>query len=184
MIVPDGFPCDACGLLAEARGKPFTNVIEAVFSLHADVYHLTNTAKEQGFYLSNLPVFKIPRSLRIESRRQYQKGLVQYQNLYGYTRHKNSILEQTAGVHVSFTNPRNVYDSESKKCYEYNAMFDFPQLFQSLDNAFEDEIKSTKRRPGFYEIKPDGRVEYRSLPSNVDFDKLIDVLSTLMEKTW
>ena len=55
-------------------------------------------------------------------------------------------------------------------------MFDFVQIIRKLDEAFKGEIKAAKRLPGFYEIKPDRRVEYRSLPNDVDLGKIIKTL--------
>jgi hypothetical protein len=41
---------------------------------------------------------------------------------------------------------------------------------------FAKEIAGARRRPGFYEIKSDGRIEYRSLPNTINKHKLISVL--------
>jgi hypothetical protein len=49
-------------------------------------------------------------------------------------------------------------------------------MIMSFDNTFKDEIRKSGRNPGFYEVKGDGRIEYRSLPNNVDMGKVEMVL--------
>ena len=122
VVVPDGFPADECGLLAEARGQPFTSVEEAVFSLQADTYRLTKQFEAKGLVLVDLPIGKIDKAVRLQAARHYDKGRTQYQNLYGYEAYRNAMNEQTAGIHVSFTCPVTVcYDkAEDDKSPEPN----------------------------------------------------------------
>lgn len=176
IVVPPQLGADESGVLAEARGNPFSNVTEAIFSLQASAYDLSKRAEILKVSLIDHPLMNIPRSLKLEARRLYPKGLTRYQNLYGFQSHRNSVSEQTAGVHVSFTKTRE--EKVADRTFRCNEIFDFPQIFRKLDAAFATEIKESKRRPGFYELKADGRIEYRSLPANVDMDKLIDVLTT------
>ena len=183
--IPFGIPHDECGWLAEARSQPFTSIIDAVFSLKAAVYRIERQIADinkrpeftavSPLVLTDNPVMKMDRSVKLQAARYFPKGVIKYQNLYGHQCHKNSMREATAGVHVSFTDERSYRDKEGTE-RTYNINFDWPQIFIKLDAAFAEEIKASKRRPGFYEIKPDGRVEYRSLPANVDLDKLINVL--------
>ena len=59
----------------------------------------------------------------------------------------------------------------------------------SLDEKFFDrertlievnvELSKTTAKT-FYELKPNGRIEYGSLPANVDLDKVIKVLTPLI----
>ena len=178
-VVPAGMPFDECGILAEARGMPFDNIIDAVFSLRSEVYKIERMALAAGLTLDDCPVRKVPREVRHTASRQFSKGLTSYQNLYGHLEHKNRAGEQTAGVHVSFTCPHidRVRDENGRwRDIVCNEMFDFVQIFKKLDRDFSDEIKQAKRLPGFYEIKSDGRIEYRSLPANVNLDKVIDVI--------
>jgi hypothetical protein len=186
-----GLPYDDCGWLVEARGNPFHDPVDAIFSLKAEVFKIEqqliaiNANRSEGFLtLSDNPLMKVSKSVRLQASRRFAKGLTKYQNLYGHESHKNAMQEATAGVHVSFTQ-ENWYGNKCESCghcktQTYNVNFDWPQIFIKLDEAFADEIKESKRRPGFYEIKSDGRVEYRSLPANVDLDKLIKVLKSLI----
>ena len=178
-------PHDECGFLVEARGEPHALIIDAVFSLKASVYKIERQLADLNknvvlpYSLSDSPVLKVDRATRLKCSRHFVKGLTKYQNLYSYESHRNSLAEATAGIHVSFTCEESfhVKDGEYKK---YNANFDWAQIFIKLDKAFAEEIKTSKRRPGFYELKPDGRIEYRSLPANADLDKLIEVLTKVI----
>lgn len=187
VILPSmGIPFDECGLLAEARGEPHTNPVDAVFSLRAKVYEIDGMVKLAGWALSDKPFLKIPRNIMVETSRAHSKGITSHQNLYGYQAHRNAVNEQTAGIHISFTNPRVVNcrcgDKGVEACHKYFAMWDFVQVFRALDEAFKAEIKASKRNPGFYELKGDGRVEYRSLPADASLDKIIAVLTDLRKK--
>jgi len=173
-------PYDECGYLVEARGKPADNILEAVYLLKAEEHKLYAKAMENHYVLIVLPLDKIPPKLSLKLRRQFTKGITEYQNLYGYEAHRNGSLV-TAGLHISFTNPRTI---KNKEGYDIvvNGMFDYIQLFRLLDKEFKDEIKESKRNPGFYELKSDGRIEYRSLPNNVNLDKVIDVITKWEEE--
>ena len=173
--LPSSLTPDECGFLAEARGQACYSIREAVFSLKADIYRLDEEAKKLGLKLVRVPLLKVPQKAILKSRRMFSKGLLTYQNMYGYEEHKIS-GKKTAGIHISFTNPVQIRCAEDK--YEtHNAMFDFIQIIRKLDLAFKEEIKHSRRNPGFYELKSDGRIEYRSLPNNVEFEKIIRVLS-------
>jgi hypothetical protein len=176
---------DECGFLAEARGQPYGTIREAVFSLMADIHRLEQAAKALGLYLVKLPNADVPASEILKSRRQYSKGVLSYQNLYGHEAHKEK-RKKTAGIHISFTCARElnyyVKCGPNNEKYEdrhlsYQPVWDYVQVFRKLDLAFKEEIKNARRNPGFYELKPDGRIEYRSLPNDVDLMKIITVLS-------
>lgn len=180
VIAPTGLPFDSCGLLAESRGLPFSCPVEAVFSLKADIQRLTDKATKMGLQLVDEPIAKIPRETVIAASRKFVKGLVKHQNLYEYKSHRNNRSELTAAVHISFTDESSF--NHDKGVFKYNKMFDWVQLFKYLDKEFSLEIKEAKRNPGFYELKDDGRIEYRSLPANVNLDKVITVLKAFFEK--
>jgi hypothetical protein len=170
---------DECGFLAEARGQPYGTIREAVFSLMADIHRLEQAAAKLDLTLIKLPNADVPASEILKSRRQFSKGVLSYQNLYGHEAHKEK-RKKTAGIHVSFTcaASRTCFDSRKKEyTFHYQPIWDYVQVFRKLDLAFADEIKAAKRNPGFYELKSDGRIEYRSLPNDVDLMKIITVLS-------
>lgn len=163
-LVPSGIPNDA-GLLAEARGKPHSDPIEAAFSLKAAEERILRKLSH-GRQLSDAPVMTIPMEMRLEARREHTKDLIHFQNLYGHKHHPVEAEQMTAGVHVSVTRSRTIRVGDESR--EVNAMFDFAQFIIHMDERFGGEIEQASRYPGFYEIKGDGRVEYRSLPTNID----------------
>lgn len=179
VIVPSGVAADECGWLAEARGSAFGDITEAVYSLKASVHKLTLAAADEGVTLSDVPVMKLPREVRLKAARTFAKGTISYQSLYGFECHKNTLAEAVAGVHISFTCPDTISCGEHSRSYFKN--FDWAQIFLKLDKAFAVEIKEAKRRPGFYELKCDGRIEYRSLPANVNLDKVITVVTNILD---
>jgi len=187
VVVPSNLPMDCCGLLVEFRGSPFTSIEDAVGSAMAAELKvermMANNDELANLELSYLPVMDIDRATRIAAARLHEKGMIEYRNMYGHISHRNKIGEMTAGIHLSVTDERTEtvmsYDrdgGQNNKTVSHNVLWDFSSLFRLLDKMFVDEIKDSKRNPGFYELKHDGRIEYRSLPTNIDYGKLIDVV--------
>jgi hypothetical protein len=130
------------------------------------------------------PLFEIPRDLKVQAAKHYSKGQLKYENIYGYETHRCSTKLATASLHVSFTNEleRTYVDHKGNYVeHKYQGFIDHAKFIVALDKAFKKEIKEAKRNPGFYEVKYDGRIEYRSLPNNVSLDKLEEVLRGLLE---
>ncbi len=75
----------------------------------------------------------------------------------------------SAGLHVSVTNPRTIsyHDKKGEHSVTYYQNFDYAKIFNNISTEFAQEIKDSNRVEGFYEIKNDGRVEYRSLPASL-----------------
>ncbi len=189
MLVPPGIPHDECGWLVEARGKPCGDICDAVHSLMADLHrihllvinHRGQAVGGQNIFLSDVPVMPVSKSLRHQAARRFAKGLLRQQNIYGHERHRINSTEATAGIHISFTNQRTFRLADNATS-THNLMFDFLSIFKALDKSFKEEIRNAKRNPGFYELKGDGRIEYRSLPANVDLFKVIDVVSEAVKQ--
>lgn len=184
--VPKGVPYDSCGYLAEARGMPFASVEQAVFSLKAEEYRIGRMVENAGLLICDNPIEKLSRSFLLKNARTHAKGIVSFQNYLGHENHKLRYNqgERGAGVHVTFSNEkvyRSAYHTKDEVELSYYQNFDWVSIFRKLDVAFKDEIKLAKRLPGFYEVKGNGLVEYRSLPSNVDLMKLIDVLNGIIK---
>lgn len=181
VVVPQFIPHDECGWLVEARSRPFDSLVEAVYSLQASVHDIKQQLSCTAV-LSPEPVMKVSKEVRVEASRKYSKGLTRYQNLYGHIRHRFAGNEAGAGIHITFANILSYMDNKHHQ-HKAGINFDWPRLFRLLDVEFAQEIKDTKRRPGFYELKHDGKVEYRSLPSNVPYDKLIARVGSTL-KAW
>jgi len=168
LIPKDSYiPHDGCGWLIEYRSEPCTDIVDAVFSLRAHEYKTTEKLKKFGVSGVREPIMKPSKEVRMAARKRFIKSLVKFNNIYGYQCHKNTLAEAVAAVHISVT-----FSTEGKNG-SINKVWDFPDFIRYMDNKFEKEISEAKRRPGFYEIKDDGRVEYRSLPNNIDLTKLM-----------
>jgi hypothetical protein len=192
VVIPEGLPFDECGLLLEARGKPSTDIYEAVYSLMAEEKRIRDLVKLKypELIVSDSTVYSVDRKTKVSANRTYAKGVLSYRNIYGFEHHKNNLKEVTAGIHISFTNEHEMTwftseeigdhyrNNEHKQTFNLN--FDWLQVFLQLDTLFKKEITDAKRNMGFYEIKGDGRIEYRSLPSNVSMDKIISALNTIL----
>lgn len=186
VMVPTSIPHDDCGYQFEARSMPFEDVYEAVGSLRTDIRRIFRAVEEYNkthspnIFVSHDNIKKIPRDVTMQVRRVFSKGVHSFENLYGFTDHKQRRTEAQAGLHISFKVTRD-FSYENGRILKETPIWDFVSTFRKLDAAFADEIKKAKRNPGFYELKPDGRIEYRSLPNNVNLDKVEAVLSSILK---
>lgn len=191
VLVPYALPKDECGWLVEVRSDPHADVRKAIALFKAEIDEVYRKAKKEDVELLRVPLYEVPRDLKVQAARAYTKGLLRYQNIYGHETHKNLAKYATAAIHISFTEERTFSyrttglckecsRSESKE-FKYQGFIDHAKLIVGLDTAFKKEITKAKRNPGFYEVKSDGRIEYRSLPNDVDLDKVGDVLEVLLD---
>jgi hypothetical protein len=176
-IILPTLPIDGCGYLIEARGLPYDNIYEAVYSLNAEIHRIEDLLPSNVMLLDS-PVEKLSKEFLFKISRKYVKGLTKYQNIYGYSNHRIKNNERTAGVHISFTDTKSYYGKDNQK-FTYNQNFDWLSIFKALDSYFSDEIKDAKRNKGFYELKEDGRIEYRSLPADIDLNKVIRAINLI-----
>lgn len=187
VVVPRELPKDDCGYLVEARGEACNTIEQAVFSLLAEEYRIKKITEGLGLKLIEKPTAKLPQNIKNKIRRTYIKGLVSYQNIYGHEHHRTK--DATAGIHLSITSPQHYskmdagYTPPRTINKEYFAMFDWLQIFKKLDKEYATEIKEAKRNKGFYELKNDGRIEYRSLPNTVGLTTIIDTVNKILNST-
>lgn len=189
ILVPKSLPFDECGWLVEVRSEPHTSISMAMALLGAEKKVIDKRAEKAGVKLLYEPTFKIPRDLKVKAGRVHGKGIISYLNVYGHETHKNNTDLATASLHVSFTEEQTFNYSERSACkecshteykkFKYQGFIDHAKFIVGLDVAFKAEIAKARRNPGFYERKSDGRIEYRSLPNNVDLDKVVEVLEKL-----
>lgn len=183
ILVPNDLPYDECGWLAEVRSEPNADVVRAVYLLRAETTKVLKDAQRLGVVLDFSPLYPISRELKVQAARRFGKGRLAYRNLYGHETHRCSSKFATASLHVSFTNQQEFHYTDQDRqhrIHKHNGFVDHAKYVSYLDRAFKEEIKVAKRNPGFYEVKSDGRIEYRSLPNNVDLDKLTTVLVEML----
>jgi hypothetical protein len=177
---------DGGGYLAEARGKPYASIVEAVYSLYAAKKEIeigleTAAIRNKEEYTLSISPREALSAKQIDSlRRKYTKEIVKYNNYLGHLNHRVSGKIKTAGTHISLCEERSTYSARGPGI-KYNMNFDWMRWFLLFDKAFKEEIKNSYRNPGFYELKSDGRIEYRSLPNNINMDKLINVIQTFQK---
>jgi hypothetical protein len=179
ILVPAGLPYDECGWLVEVRSEPHHAIRSAIYLLKAEMAKVAEQATTAGVALDYVPLMEIPRTLKVQAARRYSKGLLRYKNIYGHETHRCSSKFATASLHISVTNEIAWHYTDEKgraQVHKYNGFVDHAKLIVLFDREFKSEIAAAKRNPGFYEIKPDGRIEYRSLPNNVDLEKVREVL--------
>lgn len=167
VICPAKVPMDECGWLAEARGKPHTDPLEAAYSLLADEKRLRTSAKENKVKLATISYAELSPELRREARRVYGKRNYPEGrgNIYGLDFDAKDEMAR-AGMHIHFSDFRVIKDEKGSEVHAHSQM-NMPKIIRALDQEFEQLIKDTKRLPGFYEMKGWG-FEYRSLPNTVD----------------
>ncbi len=202
------WPVDGGGLLLEDRGEPSTNVYQAVFSLRGRIRELidqisqrpihratTDHADDEWIVRADLSHIPKTNSTMDAVRRVAYKGPVKYRNLYSHTNHRKRNLLY-AGTHITFSDPQfRSFQSDltisitkgctCKRCTNrspetVNSLFDFHLLFKLLDAEFSTEIREAQRNIGFYELKDDGLVEYRSLPNTVPIMRLAEGLTRVL----
>lgn len=179
--VKEHLPLDGCGYLVEARGEAYPSIFDAIFSLMGKIEEIKYKLKDTEYELCDDPVRKVSKEMLIKVLRNHAKSTIKFNNYTGFTSNREKGSEKTAGVHLSITEEitQTIIVEKTIKEIKYYKNFDWMQIFLKLDKEFKQEIKEAKRNPGFYEIKNDGRIEYRSLPSNVNLIKLAEVIKEI-----
>lgn len=167
-----GIPHDEFPLLVEARGEPNFDIYQAVFSVKAEIekiVNLMNLNKITPVFLDWLEKDKQVKSVMTQILRRGIHKQISWENLYDLDVSEKNETHLAAGMHISFTDEGSYL--HEKGVFKYNKIFDFLKLFKKIEKEFGREIEASGRTKGFYEIKPDGRVEYRSLPATLILNK-------------
>jgi len=193
-----GFTTDEFGVLVEARGKPSTNIDEAMLSLMLEEQKLKKLAEDQKMKLILEPNKKLSKEEMNEVYGRYSKEPSKAENMYGKIKELD-FSRVNAGLHVHFSNAENKkidktvnyiflpnYKEKEKKVTEketeeviVNYFLNVPRIIKAMDTAFKKAIKESNRRLGEYEIKPHG-FEYRSLPNNVELLKVAEIANKVL----
>jgi len=178
-VMAEGLPKDACGYLAEARGKASTNVLDAAFLMLSDEYELIKIARKKGLELFTDTPQKLPPQFLREAVRTNGKNIATDYTCSGKW---NDAKWQHAGLHVhfGFETEFTYYSRNSDNPLTRTHLGEIPNIpryIYLLDKRFKDIIKTAKRAPGLYELKPYG-FEYRSLPASVPPVEVADFLKS------
>lgn len=170
---------DACGYLYEFRGQPRADVVEAIYSVEADLHRahrIECDTKPMIFFDSDYR--KVPSKLKeeIARKRGVYKQPNRVQNLYPNLPAYLPSSINHIGMHLHFSDLRNDGTIAT--------VLDISKIIKTLDSAFEEEIKRARRVPGLYTMRTYG-FEYRSLPSSVYFNqsKLEQVINSVFFNT-
>lgn len=179
IAAPSTLPADSCGWLLEARGAPHSDPRVAKHLLFAEQERLTKGVVAQGAELVDADTAELPKELQRICRRTHGKGPSKSFFAHGGAYRSD---RPRAGLHIHFGYARNIYDSQGHLVTTVQEPANIPRIIWCLDRAFKGEIKASKRIPGEYEMKPHGW-EYRSLPSTVDLDKVVQVLELIRDES-
>ena len=178
VLPPENVARDNAGYLVEARGRPYPDITEAIFSLEASLHKIAK-ALGPDLSMSDLNKAQLPERLKLEAYRKY--GLPKKDkliaNLYDEALTDEQLEYQYAGTHVNIS---KVGCKFIQGRYEYETVpFDHVPIVKWLDDYFRDEIKEAGRLRGSYSIKVlEGGygLEYRSLPNSIPTYEVSDCI--------
>jgi len=192
---------DGNPVIGEIRTGIHKNIVDCIFELKKLIYLEEVKIKAKGFSIE----FAIGKTVNDEFLKNLRKSkeavnkkeITVLEELSIYPNGKTGKMLPRgifkASLQINFSKNKNFsYDQYEKITVEdkskyvtktatknYASLFDYVSLINKLDEAFKQEIIESGRVKGVYAIK-DGelgdRIEYRSLPNNIDLDKLIKVL--------
>jgi len=199
-----GYEVDRLGVLVEVRGDPKRNCQEALASFLSKEIIAIGNAEVHNFTLESIPSIKLKEKEILEVTTRYAEALSDKEKESTSKVTKDfKITEITAGLHIHFSKEEekeyevvanyytfiiNTFNGEIKEQSHkeivedqvvVNNFIDIPRIIKLLDETFKTEIKKSGRIPGAYEIKDYG-FEYRSLPNNVNMNKVVSVCQKIM----
>lgn len=137
-VVPSRkYPRDNAGYLVEARGDPFNDPTEAVFSLAAQKYKIKKMTDEDELACSFTPKVKLPIRVITDAWKAYglpTKDKV-VSNLYGESLTDEQLEYQYAGTHINISKIKNTKTGD-----KVTEAFDFVSVVKWLDERFKTEI--------------------------------------------
>lgn len=178
MVSPSDYsiPQDKCGYLAELRCEPGSNLYETFGLYLAEKKRILSMVKDEQLICDFKSHIKIPSRILRGFQHRYGKNISDERNVYNYEYH--SLASQHAGMHVHFSfNESRTIKNQTITIYPF---YDFIPIITGMDRRFSKAIKDSKRKLGFYELKPYG-FEYRSLPTSPDDDFIFEVIQYAWE---
>lgn len=173
-LPPRNYPTDDFPGLVEARTVGGESLRKQFYMLLSEMDRLegTNWTKHEH-------TFDTRQKVQIRARHS-EKGGISIGNIYG--KDPKALGNRTlASFQINISNfvgsiqPRG----ENSALRDIYGPFDFFQIIKRLDEEFATEIKESNRQPGFYCLKDQLRVEYRSLPNSVALIKPNTLLSRI-----
>ena len=188
---------DGNPITGELRTTVFDNILECVFDLKRRIYQEEQRLADKGYKMLVIPQIKVDNEFIIAVR----KNAASYKEIRPLTEVSiypngkigkilpRGVFKASLQVNLSYNKEFSYKVNElgtlpssfttATKYKEYSALFNYITPIAKLDKAFAKDIKEAKRVPGVYCFK-DGqkgtRIEYRSLPNNINLDLLISTL--------
>ena len=183
---------DGNPFIGELKTKVHTNEYNLIYELKSIIHRESDLLKSKGYELLLIPEVVISKdefkSLRRDSLYVNKKELEVLDEISVYNKNTGKILspnkfKASLQVNISSNKVEKIsIDGKIKEIYSSN-VFNFNPIIKSFDDEFKQEINSSGRVSGVYAIK-DGqfgkRVEYRSLPNNIDLNKLMYFISNII----
>lgn len=192
---------DGNPIIGEIKTKVHPNIVDCIFELNKLIYQENAKIVSKGYFMRIAPQYKVSDSFLINLRKDKayinRKQLEILETFSIYPKGKVAkVLPKglyKASLQISFSdNKEFVYSEYEKITVEdkskyisksknkvYSTVFNYVDIIYKLDEAFASEIKAAERIKGVYAIKEGvtgDRIEYRSLPNNIDFSKLLKLL--------
>lgn len=192
---------DGNPIIGELRTKVHNNIIDCVFELKKLIFLEKQKIELKGFKIdfSNTKILKDDLLVEMRKTKEYidKKENTVLEELSVYDKgNVGKMLPKgvyKASLQLNISNNKEIsyleytkitiedkFKYESKNCSKsYSSVFDFPKLICKLDKTFQNNINDSKRVKGVYAIKEGelgDRIEYRSLPNDIDLDLLIKTL--------
>lgn len=190
---------DGNPIIGEIRTKIHDNIVDCIFELKKLLFLETEKINKQGYKLLLIPETKVDdtflKNLRKDKSYINKKDVEILEELSIYSGNTGKMLPKgvyKASVQINFSENSEIsYQKYTKVSVEdkykydvstdyakYSQVFDYVTILRKLDIMFTEEIKNTNRVKGVYAIKNGElgkRIEYRSLPNNIDLDKLLKI---------
>lgn len=176
LIPPKEYPHDGFPGLCEVRSVGGSGIYDAYYQVLKDLM--------RNPFDMNTPEHTFTPAQKTELRRtrSFTKQVVDIRNVYGKS--PRALGNRTlASFQINVSNQLSgewTNNKGTKRPAAYG-LFDVAGVVKRLDKEFTTEIALSKRQPGFYAIKDNIRLEYRSLPNFV-FRLLPHEIKTLGER--
>jgi len=184
---------DGDPFIGEIKTGIHNNAYKLFYELKRLVHEENDNLNELGYEVSILPEYKMSNSQYLDLRkdRNYinnkELDLLEVFSIYNRKAQKvlPRLLRKTS-LQLNISENSKIYytDNNEEKFRYYSELFDYIPIIKSLDDNFSEEISDTNRIKGVCSFKEGDygkRLEYRSLPSSIDLNKLLNILKEIYD---
>lgn len=185
IIVPDPkiHPTDSFIGLLEFRSKPNSNIFTCFGEIESQIQEFIYKHKYSCPCLISNHTFTPTQKQLIRKRTEiHNKSYLDAQNIYNL-KPKTLNNKTIASLQINISNEISPqYTHKEILIPAVYGLLNINKIISSLDTRFKDDIKTAGRQPGWYAIKDQIRLEYRSLPNDIYtphfFHNLQDIINT------